>query len=406
MRARLLLPLIALGVGDIGSCGFRKLDTPCFTYVVTSDTHTCGRKTDGTLYCWGNNQYGQLGLGLGHAPSPAPELVDAMANVVSAVYVPTSLGVVSSQTAMTCARTRDSRLFCWGNNQSGALATGDTEPRAFPTRAGEDALGTNAHHVMGGGNFLCTRTNDHALWCWGSNQFGQLGTGDNTPTTRPLQVAPSVLGTSVKMATAGGSHVCAVRDDGSLWCWGNNMHGQLGTGDTTARSTPTLVAPATLTGVALAFAGADHTCAVKAADGSLWCWGRNTSGQLGMGDTRARSTPERVTLADLTLSASLFTAGAEHTCAVKANGTLWCWGSNRQGQLGTGAATGTSPTPEQAQTDAMSGAVELVYGGGTHTCARTATSEVWCWGGNQFGQLGVPGVQESRVPRLVAPACK
>ena len=128
--------------------------------------------------------------------------------------------------------------------------------------------------------------------------------------------------------------VCALKTDGTLWCWGDNWAGALGDGTTTQRSTPVQVT-ALENSVASVKAGYYHTCAVKT-DGSLWCWGGNEKGQLGAGDTISRSTPVRIGPAE---GWTAVATGAEHTCATRADGSLWCWGEGADGQLGTGDTT-------------------------------------------------------------------
>jgi alpha-tubulin suppressor-like RCC1 family protein len=389
----------------VAGCGFKKVAStpPCYAYIVASDSHTCARRTDGTLRCWGNNQYGQLGLGEDTSPRSTPTEVPDLAGATGAVYVPTGIGMISSRTASTCARKRDGTLWCWGNNQYGQLGLGDTAIRLRPTQVDPERIGNGAHIVSGGAGFTCTQKTDFTLWCWGSNDYGQLGTGDSTPSLVPVQVDPQALGSEVDLVYTGASHTCAVKKDLTLWCWGRNQYGQLGLGDTRSRNRPTQVIVGLGSGVLLAFAGAEHTCAVKS-DMTLWCWGNNQYGQLGTGDTSLRTGPTPISFADLTDNVSLVTAGGSHTCAAKTDGSLWCWGNNQYGQLGTGDRQ-PSPRPVPVDTSGLGGGVEVVYAGGNHTCARTGTNELWCWGNNQYGQLGVEGGGDRTAPEKVAEAC-
>lgn len=395
----LLVFLLALGVCG---CGFRKLSSTnaCFAYVVTSDTHTCARKTDSTLWCWGNNQYGQLGLGPDTSPVQTPALVEALQTSASRIYLPTSIGTSSARTAFSCSRRSDSSLWCWGNNELGQLGTGDNVNRDRPVQIGADTLGTNVHSVGAGAGFACTRKVDGTVWCWGQNESGQLGRGDTTARRTPEQVVSDDLNGTVTQLAAGGSHACALKADGSLWCWGKNQYGQLGLGDTRRRELPERVT--TIDEVQVVFAGADHTCAARA-DGSLWCWGYNQYGQLGTGDQRGRSLPAQLDFADLGAGVTTVSGGATHTCAVKTDGSLWCWGGNQYGQLGTGDRE-ASPTPMQVAFPSGN-TVAQVYAGGSHTCARTSNSALWCWGANDSGQLGVGTGQGRLTPSMLAPPC-
>ncbi|WP_208029780.1 RCC1 domain-containing protein [Rhabdothermincola sediminis] len=168
------------------------------------------------------------------------------------------------------------------------------------------------------------------LWAWGYNGDGQLGTGDTTDQTSPVQIG---TGTDWASVTAGDSHTVAIRTDGTLWAWGRNGYGQLGTGDTTNRTSPVQIG--TGTDWASVTAGYYHTVAVRT-DGTLWAWGWNLFGQLGTGDTTNRTSP--VQIGTGTDWASV-TAGYSHTVAIRTDGTLWAWGYNSDGQLGTGDYT-------------------------------------------------------------------
>lgn len=163
---------------------------------------------------------------------------------------------------------------------------GDNTDRLVPTRVG---AGVDWVRVSAGGFHTCGVRSDRSLWCWGHGDYGELGLGDRTDRLVPTRVGSEVDWARVSANISG--HTCGVRTDRSLWCWGNNRLGQLGLGDRTRRLVPTLVGA----GVqwASVSGGAGHTCGVRT-DLSLWCWGWNSSGQLGLGDTRKRLVPRRV----------------------------------------------------------------------------------------------------------------
>jgi alpha-tubulin suppressor-like RCC1 family protein len=400
-RAVIVWTIAMVAVG----CGFRRVSPACYVYIVASDSHACARKTDGTLWCWGDNQFGQLGTGDQVSPRLTPTLVTSLGNTVARVFLPTGIATISARTAYSCARSADNALWCWGNNESGQLGTGDTSARLTPVQIDPQGLGNSVHIASGGAGFMCAQRTDNTLYCWGDNQYGQLGIGTTMPSLSPVQVDPTGLGANVAMVYAGGTHVCAIKTtDATLWCWGNNQSGQLGIGSNSPRNTPTQVSAAGLSsGVTTVFAGAEHTCATVT-DGSLWCWGGNQFGQLGVGDTRSRNTPTRVDFADIATGVSVVTAGGNHTCAAKTDGTLWCWGGNEYGQLGTGDQSGRA-RPAQVDASAFGAAVIQTYAGGNHSCARTADSALYCWGSNQYGQLGAPAGANGNLPVKVAPAC-
>lgn len=396
---------IAAVIG-LGSCGFREIpsEPACFEYVVASDTHSCGRKTDGTLWCWGNNQHGQLGTG-DTASQVAPVRVDpeGLGSDVAGVYVPSGSGGISTRTAFTCARKTDGTLWCWGSNEYGQLGTGDRDARLRPTQV--TGLGTDVHAASLGGAFGCARKTDNTLWCWGANEAGQLGTGDKQDRLSPVEVDPSGLGASVRRFSTGAAHTCARRTDNTLYCWGANEAGQLGTGDTELAMSPTRVDTSSLGATAdVVVTGAAHTC-VTLSDTAIDCFGANQFGQLGLGaDPSPRLHPERVDLPGFAGGVPMITAGGRHTCAGKTDGSLWCWGDNRAGQLGVGTRA-NSGVPVQVDAAGMGAQVAVVYAGGAHTCVRNIDNSVWCWGSNEYGQLGIGAGPGSEVPVQVAPSC-
>jgi len=198
-----------------------------------------------------------------------------------------------------------------------------------------------------------------------------------------LSVAWPAAGQSATALVAGDSHTCALTSGGAVSCWGRNLYGRLGDGTTTDSSTPVQVVGLQSGVIALA-AGYQHTCALTSG-GAVWCWGGNRDGQLGDGTTTDRSTP--VAVSGLESGVVALGAGYFSTCAVKSGGALWCWGWNWAGQLGDGTTTNRlTPVPVIG----MESGVASVTGHavGSFTCARTTGGAAWCWGDNRYGQLG------------------
>jgi alpha-tubulin suppressor-like RCC1 family protein len=335
---------------------------------------TCAIQTGGTLWCWGYNGYGQLGIG-----NQTNELL------------PTQVGTgatwttVSAGDTWACAIRTAGTLWCWGDNNYGQLGTGDTANRLTPTQIGTAA--TWASVSAGAGNTCAIETNG-TLWCWGDNSQGELGTGDTTN-----QLTPTPVGNATNWATisAGAEDPCATRQDGTLWCWGLNSNGQLGTGDTVNRLTPTQVGTATNWATVSAD---DSTCAIRTA-GTLWCWGVGSTGQLGTGNTSNQLTPVQVGTAT---TWTKVTAGQDFACATQQDGTLWCWGSNSNGQLGTGNQTSQlAPTRVGSATN-WNGVAASIY---VSVCATRTDQTLWCWGDGGDGQLGSGSTNSLLVPMEV-----
>jgi hypothetical protein len=250
-----------------------------------------------------------------------------------------------------------------------------------------------AQSVLAGGNHNCAVKTDHTLWCWGNNFSGQLG--DGTTTNSPVPVQVSGHATDWATVTGGGDGTCAVKTDHTLWCWGLNFAGQLGDGTTTNSPVPVQVS-GHATDWATVTAGQDYTCAEKTGR-TVWCWGINSSGQLGDGTTA--DSPVPVQVSGHATDWATVTANWARTCAIKTGHTMWCWGDNGFGQLGDGTTT-NRPVPVQVSGHTPDWAT--VSDGLGHTCAEKTEGTVWCWGWNIDGQLGDGTTTDSPVPVQVS----
>ena len=294
-----------------------------------------------------------------------------------------------------CAIRSDGSLWCWGGNDDGALGVGTTSYCTTPAMV----TGLDAHvaSVSAGSTGACVVKTDSSLWCWGDNSNGELGDGTKTLRAAPVVVTGFSTGGAASVSAGYTYHTCAVKTDGSLWCWGYNWCGQLGDGTKTDRSTPVMVTGFS-SGVASVSARGSFTCAVKT-DGSLWCWGENYYGQLGDGTITQRLTPVMVT--GFSSGVAAVATGGEHTCAVKTDGSLWCWGWNQFGQLGDGTKTDRS-TP--AVSPGLSAGVASVAAGEASTCAVKTDGSLWCWGSNQDGWLGDGTKTDQSTPQQIPAA--
>jgi alpha-tubulin suppressor-like RCC1 family protein len=345
--------------------------------VATSGTSTCACKSDGSLWCWGDNGKGQLGNGTTDR-SLLPIAVPGIGRVIDVVVLQRT----------TCALSADGAVWCWGSNTQGLLGNGSTVDSSSPVRV--TGLGTSVAQISGGqyGNgHICARKGDGTAWCWGSGSYGELGNGTQAQSLTPVQAN---IGTSVLAIAAGGAHTCALKTDRTVWCWGVGAYGQLGSGTPAASSVPLQVLGLGVAVSELA-SGSLHSCAVKL-DGTLWCWGLNSNGQIGDGTSQAganRFVPSQVIA--LSNTAKTVSAGGHHTCATTSNGSVFCWGANNGSQFGNGT-TVSSTVPVRALFDNAS----MVSAGGDMmgslnaegTCARKGDGSTWCWGGNFGGQVG------------------
>jgi alpha-tubulin suppressor-like RCC1 family protein len=284
---------------------------------------------------------------------------------------------VVTSSAGTCALKTDGTLWCWGGNSDGQVANGTTaDPVWLPEQV--TALGNTVVDVAAGGFHNCALKADGTLWCWGEDIYGQIGDGSSSG-NRLLPVQVTTLGAAVAGVSCGWFNTCAVKTDGTLWCWGSNYSGEIGDGTTTPRPLPVQVTALGNT-VASVSVGDGHTCAV-ASDGTASCWGDNTQGELGLGTTGG-SVATPTVVAALGSSVAAISCGWDATCAVKKDGSLWCWGWNKYGQLGDGNVQ-SEPLPVEVGTSVVAVSV-----GAECACALTSPGWVWCWGSNSYVQIG------------------
>ena len=308
--------------------------------------------------------------------------------------------VITAGLNHTCTILDNGSVSCWGKNRNGQLGDGTDLHQLTPTPT--SILGENrtAVAISTGGSHTCAILDDGSVSCWGKNYFGQLGDGTGDDRFTPTQTSSLGENRTAVAISAGGSHTCAILDDGSVSCWGYNYYGQLGFSADASTPTQTSSLGENRTAVAIS-AGGSHTCAILD-DGSVSCWGANGLGQLGDGTTSDRDTPtqtdglDNMSLPGDNLTAVAISAGGSHTCVILDNGSSGrdvgytsCWGNNFKGQLCDGTNIDTNKPSRTALSfrGPLSAAVAIAAGG-DHTCAMVEDGSTYCWGYNYFGQLG------------------
>lgn len=363
--------------------------------------NTCALLDDDSVKCWGYDDDGSLGYGdSGPRLAPDSDPVD-LRDGNTARFVELGSKATYSLVILTTGAVKG-----WGSNEQGGLGYGDTDRRSTPPRetvslgAGRTALSLSA-----GANHTCAVLDNNTIKCWGDNGAGQLGYGDNDsrfePPTETVDLGLSGTDASLRMAL-GAEHSCALFADGSVTCWGRSP--QLGYGDAGDELSPPSesVDFSARSAVRQLAAGVSHTCALLE-DGRVQCWGGNGAGELGYGDTDDRPSPpgDSVDLRD-GYTAIAIAAGAYHTCAILDDGNVKCWGDNDQGALGYGDTERRFAPPREV----------LDFGGGltakklaasyNHTCAILSDDSVQCWGYNSKGQLGYGDTEARLAPVRVA----
>ncbi|MBL8777516.1 MAG: hypothetical protein JNK12_16355 [Acidimicrobiales bacterium] len=354
--------------------------------VDVGNLHTCAVKRSGRLYCWGADGFSQLGNGGSNTDAALPVQVQGGA---------TDWASVSAGGNHTCALKTSGRLFCWGGNAYGQVGDGTRTARSTPVPVG---TATNWATVSAGTYHTCARKDTGRILCWGQDARGQLGNGaPRTSELRPVGVA----GTGWRTVTAGGEHTCALKLSGRLYCWGFNTSRQLGTG-TSSQDEPSPVAVGTATDWAAVSTGYFHTCG-RRSGGTIFCWGQNANGEVGTGGGPGTvPTPTRV---GASLRWANVNAGSDHTCGRTTAHRLYCWGMDRYGAVGNDASlsprVATPSLVAGGATDWTSPAVD-----GWHSCARRSNDTIWCWGSDSYGQIGNGGTVRvgdlSAVPAPVA----
>jgi alpha-tubulin suppressor-like RCC1 family protein len=402
---RLVVPTVlvslAAGLGSLVSVAQPALATlPGVAAISAGGEHACGI-VNGDAYCWGENFSGELGDGA-NTNSAVPVAVDT-----SGVLAGQTLALVSSGYSHTCALNAAGQAYCWGLNSNGQLGDGNTTNSSVPVAVDTSGVlaGKTLTQITSGIVDTCALDSAGAAYCWGANSYGQLGDGGTTNSSVPVAVrtTTTLAGRSLTQITVGYESTCVLDSAGTAYCWGLNSYGQLGDGNTTSSSVPVAVDSTGLpTGQALAqlSAGWYHTCAVDSA-GAAYCWGRNSAGQLGDASSFSSSVPVAVDTAGALAGQIItqVTSGANDTCALDAAGDSYCWGANSYGQLGDGSTT-NSAVPVAVNTGgALAGkALTQISAGIWHTCGLDAAGAPYCWGGNASGQLGDDSYSPSAVP--------
>ncbi|MDD5225010.1 MAG: fibronectin type III domain-containing protein [bacterium] len=331
---------------------------------------------------------------------------------------------ISAGGVHTCALFPGGKVRCWGDNTYGQLGNGTTTTAFVPVQV--SGLSEEVTAISAGYSHTCALTRAGGVKCWGINDSGQLGLGENpgpdlcfadAPCSKfPVTVANITSGTV--MISAGAFHTCALTGGGGLKCWGDNAFGQVGDGTTKSRGFPVDVS-GLVSGIINFSSGGYHNCAVTGG-GAVKCWGLNDFGQLGTDPT---SGPELVTYSQdgtpyqysysstpITVqgfpadfaTVTAVTSGGMHSCVLNYLGGVQCWGRNYYGQLGNGSFNEYIPSPVCVGMSLCTGGIQSISSGSNHTCAVTAGKTLKCWGEGDFGQLGNGNTLNYYDPQPVA----
>ncbi|MCL2822969.1 MAG: hypothetical protein FWD57_03170 [Polyangiaceae bacterium] len=338
--------------------------------ISTGSGSTCAITPAGRVKCWGSNSAGQLGDGSTLSRHIASPVIGLNAGMVA----------VSSGSLHACSVNSSGALFCWGTNDEGQLGDNSLEFKLSPSPV--PGLASDIVAVSAGGKHTCAIVSDGAVVCWGDRDMGQLG-----HTHRNNMIPTQVMGLDAcaTAISAGWDHTCAITAGGKLWCWGSRALGKTGIADDAARGARVLSAmpvPSLQSGVMDVSAGARHTCAVTSG-GAVRCWGSNTGGVLGNGNEQSSAVPTQVV--GLNSGFVGVSVGEKDSCAVASSGKVMCWGSKYQS--GQHDRSSSLFGPPQEIKGLGPGAVAVSVGN-FHSCALIRNGKVMCWGDNDHGRLG------------------
>lgn len=354
-----VIPLLLVGCDRVWGLERSPLDAAVVEPVAWSTvsaglSSTCAIDTNAHLWCWGDNERGQIGVG-----SPVTE-IGAPTQVGTETWSAVSVG-----TQHACGLQPDHALYCWGHGGNGELGVSTFTNSLVPVRVDGEWSSVYTGYFR-----TCGIKIDGTLWCWGFTSTGELGLGGLSAASvdLPNQVAP---GTTWSQISLGRLATCGIDTQHQLWCWGSNTSGQLGVNGPTAVATPQLVG-GTWSQVS---AGSIHACGIDLA-GALWCWGSNATGQLGGGSQPRSTVPLRIDTGPW----ATITAADGYTCATREDATQWCWGTSLEGQYGEAAQTGTPVM--------IGSSIRSVAAKDEHACRVTVDGTLECTGLDGSNQLG------------------
>jgi alpha-tubulin suppressor-like RCC1 family protein len=366
--------------------------TLTFRQVVAGHFHSCGVTIDNRAYCWGYNQFGQLGTG----SETGPEQCQGAAGPFPCSTRPVAVvgahrfRQVSAGEAHSCGVTTENQVYCWGGN-GGRLGNGSTEDSPSPVLV---AGGRQFRQVEAGFSHTCGVTTADRAFCWGSNSFGQLGDGTTTLRLVPVAVSGARTFKHVSTGVGGGQDfTCGVTTGNQAFCWGSNRSGQIGDSSSAKRR----VRPTAVSGnhqFRQVDAGDAHACGATL-ENTAFCWGDGRGGELGNGKTYMSFWPRPVAGR---IAFERVTAGTTQSCGITpSGGRAYCWGSNNSGQVGDG-----STTPRLTPVAVAGGQnFAQLSAGFIHTCGTNSVGQGYCWGSGFFGQLGNGSQADAHTPSPV-----
>ena len=309
-----------------------------------------------------------------------------------------------------CVIASDNKLYCWGRNHRGQLGNNSTADSSKPVAVNMTGVlaGKTIKQISSGAYHTCVVASDDNAYCWGENMKGQLGNNSTANSSVPVKVDTSgaLAGKTIKQISTGHYHTCAVASDDKIYCWGENNNGELGNGSTVDSRVPVAV---NMTGVLAGktikqmSVGTYNTCVI-ASDDKVYCWGSNAYGQVGNNSLTDSTVPVAVNATGVLAGKTIkqISVGHHRACVIASDDKMYCWGNNMGGALGNGSTADSHIPVSVNMSGVLAGKViRRISIGAFHTCVDATDNKIYCWGSNNYGQLGNNSTANSGVPTTI-----
>jgi alpha-tubulin suppressor-like RCC1 family protein len=389
----IVLLLPVLTISSAGSDGEKQIS------ISAGSGHTCALTSSGKAYCWGYNDYGALGNN-STVSSKIPVAVSAPKGENAQQFISLDTGFGD-----TCGLTSTGKAYCWGETDTFKSFINDTHTfSTVPVIVPNTASSLNFSSISLGFDHRCGLTFTGKAYCWGSNINGELGTGDSIDSQIPVAVNLTRTGENLQFSSisVGNGFTCGLTVKGIGYCWGANVFGELGIRHLETSVPETIAAPKgeqSLVFSAIS-AGGTFTCGLTLI-GKAYCWGDNENGELGNHSIVDSTIPVAVAApkGESPIIFSSISTGDTHSCGLNLKGKAYCWGANEYGALGDNTHADSSlPISVADPTDENSLTFSSISAGDGYTCGLTRTGKAYCWGHNFFEQLGISKSNGSSVP--------
>lgn len=368
-------------------------------------SHTCAISNNEITYCWGSSISGEGGRNA-YTDQYVPVAINT-----SGVLAGKKLKTITAGDEHTCAISTEGKAYCWGKNNFGQLGNNSTSnsPVAVEVYSSGALSGKILKKISAGKHHTCALASDGTAYCWGYNTRGEVS-ASYTNELVPVSIDQSgiLLGKTIKDIQAGIYFTCAVTTEDLMYCWGSNGYGELGNGNNTTSEIPTMIDfSGILNGKTITKMAVQYTTSpcVIASDNKLYCWGYGTTGELGDGTNATKNVASMVDTSGVFNNKNIaqIATGYSSSCALTTDNIIGCWGENYYGEVGNGTNTSTNIPLATTMTGVLNGkTIKNINMGHSHICVTDTNFDMYCWGRGSYGQIGDNGGSSRNTPRIVS----